>query len=463
MSRTGSYRLPRGNDEPLASPSVLTMYQTVAVLFAFVLAYSLVAVPLERSPVAGALVFAAFGLVAGPAGLDLIAVNARAQILQRLAELTLALVLFTDAANADLGVLGRAYAIPGRLLLIGLPLTILLGFLIATLLFPELGPLGCALLATMLAPTDAALGKAVVTNPAIPGPVREGLNVESGLNDGICVPILLIFLALAAGSDPGRPTLDLALHHFGTEIGIGLLVGVGLAVLGVRAMRFAGRHDWIDPAWRQLPAVALALTSFAAAQALGGSGFIASFVGGLVAGGMARQRGVKHELLRAAEGAGNVLALLTWALFGAVVIAEVPQRLTWAVVVYAVLSLTVIRMVPVWLALAGTSLGTAGKLFVGWFGPRGLASLVFAVTVLAADLPGRQTLTTAVAVTIILSILAHGLTANPLSAAFAHRAATADPERAGPAPAAVPGTGPGMRVARQQGRPAVSPDQAGPL
>jgi NhaP-type Na+/H+ or K+/H+ antiporter len=437
------------------------MYQTVAVLFAFVFAYSLLAVPLERSPIAGALMFAAFGLAVGPAGLHIITPNAQAQILQRLAELTLALVLFTDAANADLGVLRRSYAIPGRLLLIGLPLTILFGFLVAALLFPELGLLGCALLATMLAPTDAALGKAVVTNAGLPGPVREGLNVESGLNDGICVPVLLIFLALAAESDPSRRTLDLALHHFGTEIGVGLVVGMGLAVSGVWAMRFAGHHGWLASAWRQLPAVALALTAFAAAQALGGSGFIASFVGGLVAGGMARQRVVKHELLLAAEGAGNVMALLTWVLFGAVVITQVPQRLTWAVVVYAVLSLTAIRMVPVWLALTGTSLGTDGKLFIGWFGPRGLASVVFAVIVLAADLPGRQTLTTTVAATIVLSILAHGLTANPLSAAFAHRANATDPGQAGDAASAAPETDPGTRIASRQGRHAVSPDQAG--
>ncbi|MGH1573519.1 cation:proton antiporter [Methylobacterium sp. P31] len=437
------------------------MYQTVAVLFAFVFAYSLVAAPLERSPIAGALLFTTFGLAVGPAGLNIITPNAQAQILQRLAEFTLALVLFTDAANADLGVLRHSYAIPGRLLLIGLPLTILLGFLVGALVLPELGLLGCALLATMLAPTDAALGKAVVTNAAIPGPVREGLNVESGLNDGICVPVLLIFLALAAESDPGRHALDLAFHHFATEIGVGLCVGVGLAVLGVPALRFAGNHGWIDSAWRQLPAVALALTAFAAAQALGGSGFIGSFVGGLVAGGMARQRVVKHELLLAAEGAGNVLALLTWVLFGAVVIAQVPQRLTWAVVVYAVLSLTAIRMVPVWLALAGTTLATDGKLFIGWFGPRGLASVVFAVIVLAADLPGSRTLTTTVAVTIILSILAHGLTANPLSAAFARRATTADAGQAGKTPSAAPEAGPGMNAASHQERQAVSADQAG--
>jgi NhaP-type Na+/H+ or K+/H+ antiporter len=332
------------------------MYQNVAVLFAFAFAYSLIAGRLERTPIAGALVFTAFGLVAGPFGLNLLTLDVHAQSLRTLAELTLALVLFTDAAGADLKVLRLSYTIPERLLLIGLPLTILLGFGVAVVLFGELGYVECALLATMLAPTDAALGKAVVINPAVPPPIREGLNVESGLNDGICVPVLLILLALAAEPNVGKGPLELVLHHFAQEIGIGCLVGAGLALAGVWTLRLADDRGWSTTVWRQLPAIALAFTSFAAAQALGGSGFIATFVGGLVAGGMARRKKQKHEFLLAAEGAGDIFGLLTWVLFGAAVISQAVERLGWAVAAYAVLSLTIIRMVPVWLALAGTDL-----------------------------------------------------------------------------------------------------------
>ena len=284
--------------------------------------------------------------------------------------------------------------------------------------------------------------------------------MESGLNDGICVPVLLILLALAGEQGHAQGALQLTLHHFATEIGIGLLAGVGLAVLGVCALRFAGSRGWLAASWRQLPAIALALTAFAAAQALGGSGFIASFVGGLVAGGMARQQSAKHDLLLAAEGAGNVFALLTWSLFGAVVIGQVPQRLTWGIIAYAVLSLTAIRMVPVGLALAGTGVGLDGKLFVGWFGPRGLASVVFAVIVLDAGLPGKETVTAAVAVTVILSILAHGLSANPLCATFARRDAPPHRTQASEVPPALPAAAGSRAASTPDARGRASLDEA---
>ncbi|MEP9397977.1 cation:proton antiporter [Mesorhizobium sp. KR2-14] len=395
------------------------MQQDLAILSAFAFVYALIAGRLERTPVAGALVFTAFGLAVGPVGLNWLTLDVHAQGLRTLAELTLALVLFTDAANADLSVLRLSYTIPERLLLIGLPLTILLGTTAADLLFPGLGMIECALLATMLAPTDAALGKPVVTNPAVPPPIREGLNVESGLNDGICVSVLLILLAFAA--EPAGAGWELVVTHFAQEIGIGLVVGAGFAFVGVWALRLSARHGWLGQAWRQLPAMALALASFGAAQALGGSGFIACFVGGIVAGGMARHREQKHELLLAAEGSGDLFGLLTWVLFGAAVIGQALGRLSWEIAVYAVLSLTAVRMIPVWLALAGTDLKADGKLFLGWFGPRGLASIVFAIIVLDANLPGSETLTATVAWTVILSILAHGLTASPLAEVFARR------------------------------------------
>jgi NhaP-type Na+/H+ or K+/H+ antiporter len=276
----------------------------------------------------------------------------------------------------------------------------------------------------MLAPTDAALGKAVVTNPAVPAPIRESLNVESGLNDGICVPIILILLALAAEPTDSRGTWALVAHHFAEEIGIGVLVGAILAFFGVTALRLAGGSGWLTRVWQQLPLLALALTSFAAAQALGGSGFIACFIGGLVAGGMARVQEQKHELLLPAEGAGDIFGLMTWILFGAAVITHALGRLSWEIAVYAVLSLTAIRMVPVWLALIGTGLTADSKLFLGWFGPRGLASVVFAIIVFDTSLPARETLAATVAWTVILSILAHGVTASPLADAFARRIST---------------------------------------
>ncbi len=396
------------------------MYMDLAILAFFVLLYSIIAGRVERTPISGPIIFLLFGLVLGPVGFGLLDLDVDAEGLRTLAELTLALVLFTDAANADLSVLKKAVRIPQRLLLIGLPLTIVLGFGAGILLFDGLGLFEIAILATMLAPTDAALGKAVVTNESVPANIREGLNVESGLNDGICVPILFVFLALAAGTNAEESTGMLALKLVAEEIGIGLVVGLGLTMLGAKALKFCAQHGWVTETWRQLPVVALAVFCFALAQVLGGSGFIAAFAGGMLFGGLAKE--YKHGLLLAGEGTGDTLALITWVVFGAAVVGQSIGHFTWSAVLYAVLSLTVIRMLPVWLSIGGMGLKSDAKLFLGWFGPRGLASIVFAIIVLDAKLPGGDTLAMVVACTIILSILAHGLTAIPFAAAFGKRA-----------------------------------------
>jgi len=385
-----------------------------------VFVYSIVGGALERTPVNGAIVFASLGLVFGPLGLGLLTLNVDAEGLRTLAELTLALVLFTDASNADLGVLKKSFRIPQRLLLMGLPLTILLGFGFGVMLFDDLSLLEIAILATMLAPTDAALGKAVVTDESVPVNIREGLNVESGLNDGICVPILFVFLALAAGSVGEGPPRGFALTLVAEEVGIGCAVGLGLSLIGARLIRHSAERGWITETWRQLPVIALAVAAFALAQVLGGSGFIAAFIGGLLFGALVKEH--KHRLLLAAEGTGDTLALITWVVFGAAVVGQSVGSFSWQTMAYAVLSLTVVRMLPVFLALAGFKLRTDEKLFMGWFGPRGLASIVFAVIVLNEKLPGGDTISMTVVCTIALSVVAHGLSATPLVAALAARA-----------------------------------------
>ena len=395
------------------------MYENIAILAVFVFLYSIASGGLERTPINGALVFTTFGLICGPLGLDLLKFELGAEGLRTLAELTLALVLLTDASNANLGVLKKNLAIPRRLLLIGLPLTILLGFGVGVLVFDGLTLLEIAILATMVAPTDAALGKAVVTNESVPSNMREGLNVESGLNDGICVPILFLFLAIAAGTGVEGGTTTLALKLVAEEIGIGLVVGLGLTVVGSWLLKqFSGR-GWITDTWYQLPVPALAVACFAVAQGLGGSGFIAAFAGGLLFGAFAKDH--KPKLLFAAEGTGDTMALITWVVFGAIVVGQSIGSFSWEVVLYALLSLTLVRMLPVFLVLAGMNLQFNEKLFMGWFGPRGLASIVFAVIVLNEQLPGGGTIVITVACTILLSVVAHGISANPLVSLLAAR------------------------------------------
>lgn len=396
------------------------MYELLALLAGFVLVYSLVAGRVERTWVSDAMVFTAFGALMGPLGLGVLAMDPSAEALRTLAELTLALVLFTDAAGVSLRLLRRVHDLPLRLLLVGLPLTIGLGFVAARLLFPELSVFEAALLATMLAPTDAALGKPVILNPAVPAGVREGLNVESGLNDGVCVPVLLLFLALAGGQGNDSSALWLAARLFGESIGIGAGVGVGLALGATALLRVCARRDWLTESWKPVPVVALALACFATAQWLGGSGFIASFVGGLVFGSSLKRR--REELLSAAEGTGNALGALTWVLFGAAVVDSLLVETTWRAALYGALSLTVIRMAPVFVSLPRTGVGVEERLFVGWFGPRGLASVVFGVMVMDADLPHGRTLVLATVCTIVLSVLLHGVTANLWARAFGRRA-----------------------------------------
>jgi NhaP-type Na+/H+ or K+/H+ antiporter len=301
-------------------------------------------------------------------------------------------------------------------------LTILLGFGFGLLLFPGMALFEIAVLATMLAPTDAALGKAVVTNPNVPITLREALNVESGLNDGICVPILFLFLTLASEVTMKGSGAQLAVVLVAQQIGIGAGVGFGLTAAGGWLLRRCARRNWITETWRQLPVVALAFVCFAVAQVAGGSGFIASFTGGLLFGALAKEH--KHDLLRAAEGIGDTLSLATWMSFGAAVVGQVIWKFNWSILVYSVLSLTVVRMLPTYLSLAGASEKPTSRLFLGWFGPRGLATVVFAVIVLNHHLSNGQELALTAACTVILSILAHGFSANPLAAALGKREAS---------------------------------------
>lgn len=395
------------------------MYQVLAILALFTLVYSAVAGRIERTWLSGPIIFTAFGLLVGPVCLDVLPLNTDGESMRSLAELTLALVLFTDAAGADMGVLKRARALPVRLLLIGLPLTILLGFGMGVVFIEKLSLFEMAILATLLAPTDAALGKAVITNDAVPEEIREGLNVESGLNDGICVPILFVFLALAFGKSGEGGPWQLALKLVAEEIGIGLAVGLGLTAIAAVLLKYAQGKQWLTHTWIQVPVVALAFGCFGLAQLIGGSGFIAAFSGGLLFAALGKE--VREEFLRAAEANGDVLALITWVIFGSALVGQAVGSFDWHILLYSVLSLTVIRMLPVYVSLAGTGMRTADKLFVGWFGPRGLASIVFAVIVVDAKLAASGPIAMTAVCTIILSIVAHGITANPWAQAFGRR------------------------------------------
>jgi len=395
------------------------MYTFIAILSAFIFIYSLSSRILDKTVLTGAMVFTVFGVLFGPDVLNILTFSVDNAELQLLAELTLALVLFTDAANANLSELKRSFAIPQRLIFVGLPLTILLGFAVGVMIFDSLTFLEIGVLATMLAATDAALGKSVIMNKAVPSRIRESLNFESGLNDGVCVPILFLFLTISTAQHLQQSTVSLALTLLAKEIGIGLAVRAGMSLLGSWLIVRCHRLGWITEVWKPQIIVALAIACFTLAQSLHGSGFIATFVGGLLFGALAKEH--KHELMNSAEGAGETLGLITWVIFGSTVISQSIAHISWPVLIYSILSLTVIRMLPVGLSLIGTRLQTSEKLFIGWFGPRGLATIVFSIIVLNANLPGANTIAITAACTIVLSIFAHGISAVPLISVLASR------------------------------------------
>ena len=391
------------------------IYQSIGLLALLAFLYSAFSGRIERTPISGALLYTAFGLLFGSAGLGLFDLSVDAEGLRVIAEITLVIVLFSDAAKVDFGVLQRNSRLPQRLLVIGLPLTILAGFGTGLALFRELSAIEIVILATMLAPTDAALGKAVVADKRVSPPIRTGLNVESGLNDGICVPVLFAFLAMAA---PGGKEGGL-LHFMIKEISIGLACGIVITFLGVKLLKATAARGWIIGPWRQLPLVALAILCFTAAQLMGGSGFIAAFCGGFLFGRLAKNH--DEELLAPTEAVGDMFSMITWTIFGAVVVGPALGALGPDVLLYSVLSLTVIRMLPVFLSLLGTPLTLSEKLFVGWFGPRGLASIVFVVIVLGEHLPNIEKIAMTVVTTVLLSVILHGVSANPLVKAMARK------------------------------------------
>jgi NhaP-type Na+/H+ or K+/H+ antiporter len=387
------------------------------ILAAVLVVYAALSAPLDRRGVTSAMAFVVVGVVLGSAGLGWLDIPAESPLLETVTELALVFLLFSDSARIDLPALRRNVSWPSRLLLIGLPLSMIAGFGIGLLLFPGLGIASVFLLATMLCSTDAALGQRVVDDPGVPSRVRQALDVESGLNDGLAVPFFLVALDVATASLEGGIT-GAVLLNIATQLGWGILAGVVAGGIGGLLLRVAEQRGWMQGHWRQVAAFAVALSAFAIADILGGSVFIAAFVGGMVFGLVSGKHEQSATLL--ADEAGNVLAAATWMAFGALALALVLPEITWQIVVYAVLSLTVVRMVPVMIALAGTGSRWQTKLFMGWFGPRGLASVVFALLVLDSGLPDADPLLVTVVVTVALSVFLHGLSAMPLVSVY-HR------------------------------------------
>jgi NhaP-type Na+/H+ or K+/H+ antiporter len=393
-----------------------TAASNLVVIAAVLLAYATVSRRLRGTSLTAPMVFVGAGFLLGVEGVGWLDLSINQEAVKTLAEATLVVVLFADASRIDLRALRHEYVVPVRLLGIGLPLTIAMGTLAAALVLPDLTWAEALVLAVVLAPTDAALGQAVVTDESLPSRIRQGLNIESGLNDGICVPLLTIALAIAE-TEAHETTESTALTLVGEAIGWGLAGGVIAGVVAALAQRTARRRNWIEGHWLQVVPVAGAMGAFGIAQSRGGSGFIAAFVGGAIFGVLGDSEPDDSALT---EELGGLLNGVTLIVFGAAVLEAVWSDIGLAEVGYAVLSLTIVRMLPVAVAMTGSRAQPPTVLFLGWFGPRGLASIVFGVIVVeAAGLPHTSVLLAAITVTVAISVVAHGVTAAPLARRYA--------------------------------------------
>ncbi len=382
-----------------------------AVIALGILAFAMISGRTQRSVLTPPMVFVSFGLLVGPYYLGWVEFDVDRGFIHGLAELTLLLVLFIDASRIDLKLLIKDHNIPIRLLLLGLPLTIFAGVILAVGLFEQFSIWEAMILAVILSPTDAALGQAVVSSKQVPVCIRQALNIESGLNDGMVLPIILILLSATQVAHSEYAFLNW-FQLTSMQLVIGPLIGIVIGYIGGQAIEKGDKKRWITHTFQDLSVLALALAAFTLAELAGGNGFISAFCAGLTLGNSARS--ICGCLYDFGESEGQLLVLLTFLIFGATLVPSAIQHLDWHLIIYVGLSLTVIRMVPVAISLIGTNVRFPTVLFLGWFGPRGLASILFGLLIVEeSHLVKREAILEVIIITVLTSVFLHGLTAFP--------------------------------------------------
>lgn len=413
--------------------NIAMITEPLIVIAICIVIYGTFSARLSASAISAPMVFMLAGLISGQAGFKVFDINIDNAVLEGFGELTLGFILFADAASTNSRNLVRESRIPKRLLLVALPLTILLGALIAIAVFPNLGWQEAALIAAILAPTDAALGLAVVTSKYVPERIRQAILVESGLNDGLALPAVLLFAALAFSMmGVENQGLGYWIGFAARQVIVGAIVGAVVGGALGKFIHFADGKGWISHAFRNLTCIGVAILTLFCAHLVGGNGFIAAFVGGLVFGSFCTKRA--GSLTNFVEEEGQLFSLIIFFFFGAVLLPSASEHFTTFCVLYAILSLTIIRMVPTALSLWGLNLKTPSVMFLGWFGPRGLASILFLLIAVEHEEMGRLTEIEAIVyVTVFLSVILHGATAAPFSKLYGKSsAASIDAERTDP-------------------------------
>lgn len=418
---TGLCKL-QAHDTATITCLTLTIF-AITLLLGILLMWSLIAERMATTPITGPMVMVAGGLlIAATGAVDPYGAHQTAHLL---AELTLVIVLFSDAARINLKSLLGANRQPVQMLAFGLPGAVLAGILAGSWLFPELGFWSIALLAAILAPTDAALGDAVVSSESVPELTRQTLSVESGLNDGLVVPMVLM-LACGANISHNVGSASQWLALGAQQIGFGAVAGLLVGYVGAKLVRMAMDTDTLGQSWQGIASLALAGLAWSIAELIHGNGFVSAFLAGLIFGNQLQRPA--HFLYEFSETEGRLLVLATFALFGAVLLPEVLPHIDGRVLLYALLSLTLVRMLPVLLSLSGSGSSWSERFFLAWFGPRGLASILFILLVgESGQIPQYELLTTIVFTTVALSIVLHGATAGPLSTIYGGHRSAANP------------------------------------
>jgi NhaP-type Na+/H+ or K+/H+ antiporter len=378
-----------------------------------VIVYSLLTKAISRTVLTLPIIFTLIGFAAS----NPIKMLAPPEVLDEskrfLAEITLVLVLFADASRVRFAQLKDNYQLPMRMLVIGMPLSIALGTVVVFWLSPEGGMAMALLTAAVLTPTDAALGQAVVSSPDVPEKLSQTINVESGLNDGLALPFVLLGAIMASAGMGQAHTEGLALKAV-LQVVLGPLAGIAIGWSVARGLDFVRDRDWVAESAQGVVFLATAFAAFLGAEVIGGNGFIAAFVAGAVFGNTYKHG--LHFIHEFMEGQGQLLTMAAFFIFGALLLPDGLEHVTPVTVAIAILFLSIVRMGPIWLSLAGTGLKLKDKLFLGWFGPRGLASILFTLIMMDEfDFPNEQELLACVSLTVALSILMHGLSAIPLS------------------------------------------------
>lgn len=381
-----------------------------------VAAYSLLSALISRTFLTLPIIFVAVGYAVSEPILMLGDHGTLREYARYLAEITLILILFADASNVRFAKLKESFQIPLRMLVIGMPLTIAVGTAAVWLISPEGGFAMALLTAAVLTPTDAALGQSVVSNPKVPLRLSQTINVESGLNDGLALPFILLGAVLAASSMENAATDGLALMAI-IQLILGPIVGIAIGWLVARGLQFADDRNWVLESAQGVVFIAAAFATYLGAELVGGNGFIAAFVGGAVFGNTYRNN--LHFISEFMEGNGQILTMAAFLVFGAIMLPDGLAHVSPTALIIAVLFLTIVRILPIVLSLAGTGLNLKEKLFLGWFGPRGLASILFTLIMMAEfDFPNEEAFLACISMTVFMSVVLHGISATPLANLF---------------------------------------------